>query len=87
MKMYSHKPLAERTVRAKSKPLSIPTKLIRGPYRYNWNDECMSNAMYACEKGESVQRAAAMYGVPKSTLHDHVSGKVWWGQSQDVIHI
>ena len=80
--MYPHKPLAERIVRAKSKPLSIPiTKSIpiRGPYRHNWNDECMSNAMYACEKGESVRRAAAMYGVPKSTLHDHVSGKILVG--------
>ena len=80
--MYPHKPLAERIVRAKSKPLSIPiTKSIpiRGPYRYNWNDECMSNAMYACEKGESVRRAAAMYGVPKSILHDHVSGKILVG--------
>ena len=80
--MYPHKPLAERVVRAKSKPLSIPTtknKLIRGPYRYEWDNESMNNAMYACEKGESVRRAAAMYGVPKSTLYDHVSGKILMG--------
>ena len=37
------------------------------------------NALYACEKGESVRRAAVMYGVPKSTLHDHMSGKVLVG--------
>ena len=79
--MYPHKPLAECVVRAKSKPLSIPTtknKLICGPYRYEHN-ESMNNAMYACEKGESVRWAAAMYGVPKSTLHDHVCGKILMG--------
>jgi hypothetical protein len=65
MYTYLHKPLAERIVWAKSKPLSIPTtKSIRGPYRYEWNYESMNNAMY---------------GVPKSTLHDHVSGKVLVG--------
>ena len=80
--MYPHKSLRERIVRAKSKPVCIPTtkkESVRGPYRYEWNDESMNNAMYACEKGESVRRAAAMYGVPKSTLHDHVSGKVLVG--------
>ena len=35
--------------------------------------------MYACEKGESVRRAAAKYSVPKSTSHDCVSGKVLVG--------
>jgi len=33
----------------------------------------------AVEKGESVRRAAEMFNVPKSTLHDHVTGKVMFG--------
>ena len=80
--MYPHKSLRERIVQANSKPVSIPTTKStsnRGPYRYEWNNESMNNAMYAYEKGESVRRAADMYGVPKSTLHDHVSGKVLVG--------
>ena len=33
----------------------------------------MKNAMMAVEKGEPVRRAAEMFNVPKSTLHDHYS--------------
>ena len=35
--------------------------------------------MVAIEKGVSLRRAADMYRVPKSTLYDHVSGKVAFG--------
>ena len=37
------------------------------------------NAMLAVEKGLSLGHAAEMYSVPKSTLYDHVSGKVEFG--------
>jgi len=33
----------------------------------------------ADEKGESVRRTAEMCNAPKSTLHDHVTGKVMFG--------
>ena len=39
----------------------------------------MQNAMMAVEKGEPVRRAAEMFNVPKSTLHDHITGKVMFG--------
>ena len=39
----------------------------------------MQNAMIAVEKGEPVRRAAEMFNVPKSTLHDHITGKVMFG--------
>ena len=36
----------------------------------------MKNAIAACtDTGMKVREAARIYGVPKSTLHDHVSGK------------
>lgn len=37
------------------------------------------NAMAAVEGGISVRRAAEMYNVLKSTLHDHVEGKISFG--------
>ena len=36
----------------------------------------MEKAIAAIDRGESIQRAAEMFGVPCSTLHDHISGKV-----------
>ena len=39
----------------------------------------MQNAMMAVEKGEPVRRAAEMFNVPKSILHDHITGKVMFG--------
>ena len=32
--------------------------------------------MHAASEGMSVREAAAKFGVPKSTLHDRISGKV-----------
>ena len=34
------------------------------------------NAMQAVERGVPLRRAAVLYNIPRSTLHDHVSGKV-----------
>ena len=39
----------------------------------------MLNAVVAVDKGLPLRQAAEMYRVPKSTLHDHVSGKVAYG--------
>lgn len=35
----------------------------------------MKQAVEAVEKGESVRKAAELYNVPRSTLHDRLSGK------------
>ena len=35
--------------------------------------------MLAVDKGVSLRRAAEMYKIPRSTLHDHVSGKIALG--------
>ena len=40
-----------------------------------WSDESMIKAMSAVEQGGlSVRRASELYGVPRSTLHDRISG-------------
>lgn len=45
-----------------------------------WMNECpekMELAVSSVKKGElSIRKAAENYGVPKSTLHDHVTGRI-----------
>jgi hypothetical protein len=41
-----------------------------------WEKDSMESAIAAVQKGVSLRRAAEMYSIPRSTLHDHVSGKV-----------
>ncbi len=36
----------------------------------------MEKAVVAVENGMSIRKASELHGVPRSTLHDHVSGKV-----------
>lgn len=50
------------------------------PSVYNeWDNLSMVKAMTAVENGTSIRRASELYMVPKSTLHDRVSGKVQHG--------
>ena len=42
----------------------------------NWTDERMEHALKAVGGGMSIRRAAEEYGVPRSTLHDRVTGRV-----------
>ena len=79
LQMYSHLPLSKRIVRTQSKPLNIlPPTGPRGTYR-GWGEVNLVNAMMAIDKGVSLRRAAEMYKIPRSTLHDHVSGKIAFG--------
>ena len=39
----------------------------------------MLNALVAIDKGLSLRWAVELYDVPRSTLHDHASGKVAFG--------
>ena len=39
----------------------------------------MSEAVADVEKGMSIRCASEKYSIPRSTLHDHVSGKVKFG--------
>ena len=78
--MYPHKPLSQRIVRAKSTPhtyvyTASAGSRIRCSYR-QWASKNMEGALLAVENGASVRRAAEIYGVPKSSLHDRLAGKV-----------
>ena len=47
------------------------------PRRYGlWKVESLEKAIIAVEKGTSIRRAAEMHGIPRSTLHDHISGRL-----------
>ena len=39
----------------------------------------MKDAVAAIEQGMSIRRASKIYHVPRSTLHDHVTGKIKYG--------
>lgn len=46
----------------------------------NWTEENLHKAYLThVKEGTSVRRAAEMYGVPKSTLQDGVTGRVPFG--------
>lgn len=69
--------------RSKSAPAAIPVnKIIPQQKRKQWTMEAMEAAMNRVKNGElSVLRAATLYGIPKSTLYDRVSGKVTHGDN------
>ena len=73
-------PLSKRIIRDTSSepPFKDDFGLACGAYR-TWENVSMQNTMKAVDKGESVRRAAELYNVPRSTLHDRVSGKVMHG--------
>ena len=76
--MYSHPSLAERVIQVSSKPLFTTSNRqtgYRGTYR-QWENISMQKALKEVEQGMPLRRAAERYGVPKSTLHDRVVGKV-----------
>ena len=53
---------------------------IGGPVRSlcyrEWEPSAMVQTMAAVEQGESLRQASQMFGVPQSTLHDRVIGRV-----------
>lgn len=55
-------------------------QLLGRPQSYKlWTDDRMTKALMAVAEGSSVRRAAEEYGVPRSTLHDRVNGRVIHG--------
>ena len=52
----------------------------RLPYYKVWSNESMEKAIESVKQQEfSVRQAAEVYSIPKSTLHDRISGKVVHG--------
>ena len=77
----SHLPLFERVISSRHvyQP-SLCNEAVR-PLQYReWESPAMVQAMAAVEQGESIRQASGMFGVPRSTLHDRLTGKVTHGK-------
>ena len=67
--------------RCRSAPAAIRNDRV-GLKRKQWTNEAMQAAMDDVKSGKSsLSFAARMYNVPRSTLHDRVSGKVEHGKN------
>ena len=80
-------PLAKRIAYSKDCEVDVPllsstTKAppLRPSSYQNWRGPLSVNLSKACQafnsKKYSLRKAAELYGIPKSTLHDHATGKV-----------
>ena len=65
--------------RGRTKPVSSRQTENRPAEYKEWDEISMIKAMTAVEHGTSLRQASELYGVPRSTLHDRVSGKVQHG--------
>jgi hypothetical protein len=76
MQFYAYHPLPQRIVKSTSSlSSSSSAALARGKYRI-WEQTALERAIDAKRSGLSYRRSAAMYGIPTTTLHDHMSGKI-----------
>jgi len=75
-------PLHERIIRTRYPgvpPESLDTKR---PLQYKlWTNENLKQACDAVIQGKSMRRAEVEFGIPKSTIHDHVSGHITGGSN------
>ena len=69
--------------RCRSAPAAIGTDRIRVALKHKqWTNEAMEAAMDDVKSGKSsLSFAARLHNVPRSTLHDRVSGKVLHGKN------
>ena len=74
-------PLKDRILRRRTFGLHSPTSPLRGrPLSYKlYKNENLKLATEAVSEGVTIRRAAEEYNIPRSTLHDHVSGRVLLG--------
>ena len=82
---HAHKCLKKRILHdCNSSSLQELPGGFRGTYKL-WDEPgaepgaVLSKALTAVDDGLSIRKVAEMYSIPKSTLHDHVSGKVRYG--------
>ena len=79
--MYSHPPISKRVVKAahrstSSKETSSCSLPRRGTTYRRWNSESMEKVLKEVELGMPIRQACEIFSVPKSSVHDRVSGKV-----------
>jgi len=88
--LNSHRSLKERILRASAvqghtgvaNPLLLPQPTSR-PSKYKaWSDASLHEAVTAVQQQKlSIRRAAMEFEIPKSTIHDRISGKVPFGST------
>ena len=77
MNAYGYPSLHQRIIHSRS---TTPTPILNhmpnshGNYR-KYEQICLEKAVIAVEQGKSLRQVSEMYGVPRSTLHDHYVGK------------
>ena len=73
--------LKSRIIRSSTIPVHNPLMPSGSrPKEYkNWDETKLQNAIQDVYEGQAVQRVALNYGIPKSTLHDKISGRVTIG--------
>ena len=72
--------MPQRKKRSKSAPATVGRQLQRGGKRKQWSNISMQAAMKAVsDDGMSINKAAVLHGVPKTTLKDRLSGRVVHG--------
>ena len=60
-----------------SLPVDVPKSRTNCVNYRNWTELSMREAMNAVQQqGMSVNRASIVYGIPRSTLNDHLVGRV-----------
>ena len=73
-------PLSGRVLYSSKFTHDIPQSCSARPLKYKtWTSENLERACQAVESGLSLRQAAEEYQIPKSTIQDHVSGKVLSG--------
>ena len=82
-------PLKDRVLKSSNSHSSVKGRVVPFHYRADtykhWTQDRMDKAVGAVEQGISVRRAAEEYDIPKSTLHDRVSGRVLTGMRSGLL--
>ncbi len=79
MQFMASVPLCERIVQSK-RPALAKSITVGRPGRYkSWTDDSLQRACDAVHEGMGIRRAAEEYAIPRSTLHDYISGRVIFG--------
>ena len=74
-KAYCGSPLHERIVRTKHPGVPPVSVVSQRPLQHKlWGKDELKQACDAVKQGKSLRRAEMEFGVPRSTIHDHISG-------------
>jgi len=71
--------LSKKKSKSSTKDTPLYRSIIRRPYKkqLQWSEQVMVDAMKAVqEEGSPIASTARMHGVPKTSLHDRMMGRV-----------